>query len=305
MILYVLKQNKNSKSAAYGKFFAYPVIEETIDLDALAEHMSNHNTPYSKGAIKGMLTDMVGCIKELLLEGKNVKIADLAIFSLGIKNNCGAVSEEAFTVSKNIKGVKLRARATGELIAKSLNLEATLKKASATTKSAGNGGTTGGGSTSGSGSNNGAQSGTGSITGGDSQGGNGQSGNGGNTNSGSNSGGSNTGGNSGSQSGTDTGSGEPGNYRLVIYKYGSGTSTVTDDSEQELANDSSVASGSNVNINVVPAAGKVPTAKINGSTNIALTENDGTYTGSFVMPTKGTVLEINSEPSDIDFGDEY
>ena len=38
-----------------------------------------------------MLTDMVGCIKELLLEGKNVKIADLAIFSLGIKNNDGSV----------------------------------------------------------------------------------------------------------------------------------------------------------------------------------------------------------------------
>ena len=304
MILYVLKQNKNSKSAAYGKFFAYPVIEETINLDDLAEHMSNHNTPYSKGAIKGMLTDMVGCIKELLLEGKNVKIADLAIFSLGIKNNGGAVSEEVFTVSKNIKGVKLRARATGELIAKSLNLEATLKKASATTKSAGNGGTTGGGSTSGSGSQNGSQSGTGSITGGDSQGGSGQSGNGGNTNSGSNSGGSNSGGNSGSQSGSDTGSGTPGNYRLVIYKYGSGTSTVTDDSEQELANDSSVASGSNVNISVVPAEGKVPTAKVNGN-SITLTENDGTYTGSFVMPTKGTVLEINSEPSDIDWGDDH
>lgn len=303
MILYVLKQNKNSKSAAYGKFFAYPVIEETINLDALAEHMSNHNTPYSKGAIKGMLTDMVGCIKELLLEGKNVKIADLAIFSLGIKNNGGAVSEEAFTVSKNIKGVKLRARATGELIAKSLNLEATLKKASATTKTTGNGGTTGGGSTSGSGSNNGSQSGTGSITGGDSQSGSGQSGNGGNTNSGSNSGGSNSGGsNSGSQSGSDTGSGEPGNYRLVIYKYGSGTSTVTDDSEQEINNNDNVASGSNVNINVVPAEGKEPLAKVNGI-RIALTENDGTYTGSFVMPTKGTVLEINSEPSEWDFAD--
>ena len=171
MILYVLKQNKNWKSPAFGKWFAFPVIEETIDLDALAEHMSNHNTPYSKGAIKGMLTDMVGCIKELLLEGKNVKIADLAIFSLGIKNNGGVASEEVFSVSKNIKGVKLRARATGELIAKNLNLEATLKKASATTKVAGNGGTTGGGSTSGenasgSGSDSGAQNGT--INGGNS-----------------------------------------------------------------------------------------------------------------------------------------
>ena len=193
MILYVLKQNKNRKSPAFGKWFAFPVIEETIDLDALAEHMSNHNTPYSKGAIKGMLTDMVSCIKELLLEGKNVKIADLAIFSLGIKNNGGAVSEEVFTVSKNIKGVKLRARATGELIAKSLNLEATLKKASATSKTSGNGGSNGGGSTPTGGDSNtgGSQNGgTGSVT---------PSGGGSGSNSGS---GSNTGGNSGN-SGND------------------------------------------------------------------------------------------------------
>ena len=300
MILYVLKQNKNRKSPAFGKWFAFPVIEETIDLDALAEHMSNHNTPYSKGAIKGMLTDMVSCIKELLLEGKNVKIADLAIFSLGIKNNGGAVSEEAFTVSKNIKGVKLRARATGELIAKSLNLEATLKKASATTKVAGNGGTTGGGNNGGSDN----QGGTGSITGGNSgSGSNTGSGTntGGNSGSGSNTGGSNTGGNnSGSQSGE---SGVAGDYRLVIYKYGNGTSTVTDDSEQEINSNDQVHSGSNVNISVVPAGGKEPLAKVNGI-RIALTENDGTYTGSFVMPTKGTVLEINSEPSEWDYADE-
>ena len=164
MILYVLKQNKNRKSPAFGKWFAFPVIEETIDLDALAEHMSSHNTPYSKGAIKGMLTDMVSCIKELLLEGKNVKIADLAIFSLGIKNNGGAVSEDVFTVSKNIKGVKLRARATGELIAKSLNLEATLKKASATTKSTST--TNGGGGTTNGGTTNSTNDGGGSNTGG-------------------------------------------------------------------------------------------------------------------------------------------
>jgi predicted histone-like DNA-binding protein len=137
MILYILRQNKNLNSSSYGMYYAYPVIEETVTLDGLAEHMSNHNTPYSKGAIKGMLADMVSCIKELLLEGKNVKIADLAIFSLGIKNTKGgAESADDFTVTKHIQGVKFRARATGELVAKSLNLEATLKKASATTKKA-------------------------------------------------------------------------------------------------------------------------------------------------------------------------
>lgn len=147
MIFYTLKQNKNSKSTAYGKYFAYPVIHETVTLEGLADHMASHNTPFSKGVIKGMLTDMVACIKELLLEGKNVKIADLAIFSLGIKNKKGGVIKiDDFSVSKNIQGVKLRARATGELIAKSLNLDASLKKASSTTTtptSGGNGGSNG------------------------------------------------------------------------------------------------------------------------------------------------------------------
>ena len=190
MILYVLKQNKNSKSAAFGKWFAYPVIEETVTLDGLAEHMSSHNTPYSKGAIKGMLTDMVSCIKELLLEGKNVKIADLAIFSLGIKNNCGAVSEDVFNVAKNIKGVKLRARATGELITKSLNLEAQLKKASATTKTTAIGGTTG---STGNGSTENGSTGNGSTE-------NGGTNQGGGTNTGDNTGG---GGNDGDESGDE------------------------------------------------------------------------------------------------------
>ncbi len=130
MIKYILKQCKIDSSPIYGKWFAYPVIEETLDLDGLAKHMSQHNTPYSVGVIRGVFTDMVRCIKEQLLEGKNVKIGDLAIFSVGIRNSKGgAVTEDEFTVSKNIQGVKLRARATGELSNKVLNLEATLKKA--------------------------------------------------------------------------------------------------------------------------------------------------------------------------------
>lgn len=129
MVRYILQQIKITSSKAFGKWFAKNVVEETIDLDGLSEHMSNHNSPYSKGVIKGLLTDMIQCIKELLLEGKNVKIDDLAIFSLGIKNKAAANSEEDFSISKNIEGVKLKARATGELMSKSLNLDATLKKA--------------------------------------------------------------------------------------------------------------------------------------------------------------------------------
>lgn len=134
MVKYNLKQNKNEDSKVYGKWFAYPLIEETLDLDDLSKHIASHNSPYSEGVIHGVLKDMVKCIKEQLLEGKNVKIDDLAIFSVGIKNaKGGATSEDEFNVSKNISGVKLRARATGVLSNKSLNLEATLKKATAIT----------------------------------------------------------------------------------------------------------------------------------------------------------------------------
>ena len=146
MIRYVLKQNKNEDANIFGKWFAYPVIEETLNIDALSEHMSNHNSPFSKGVIKGLLTDMVNCIKEQLLEGKNVKIDDLAIFSIGIKNTKGgADDEEDFSVSKNISSVKLRARATGDLTSKSLNLVATLRKTTTLTagQTTGAGGETG------------------------------------------------------------------------------------------------------------------------------------------------------------------
>ena len=132
MILYNLKKNKNKKMPnAYGKYYAYPVVTQTIGMDGLATHMSGHNTPFSPGAIKGMLTDMVICVRELALQGIAVKIDNLAIFSIGIKNKLGADTEKDFSISKNIEGVKLRARATGELMSDKLNLDATLKKATA------------------------------------------------------------------------------------------------------------------------------------------------------------------------------
>ena len=132
MIQYVLKKNINEKMPnAYGKYFAYPVITETYDIDKLVDHMASHNTPFSRGAIKGMITDMVACIRELVLQGIAVKIADLAILSIGIKNKAGAATEKEFTIAKNIEGLKMRARGTGDFSCLNLSLDGTLKKATA------------------------------------------------------------------------------------------------------------------------------------------------------------------------------
>ena len=130
MILFKLSKNKNPKiKEAYGKYYARPVVTQTVDLNGLAEHMTEHNTGFSPGATKGLLTDMVKCIKELVLQGLAVKIDDLAIFSIGLKTKKGADSEDDFSAAKNIEGVRLRARATGNLTSSKLDIQASLKNA--------------------------------------------------------------------------------------------------------------------------------------------------------------------------------
>jgi predicted histone-like DNA-binding protein len=261
-VFYRKYQNKNPHGSSYGKWFARAVtIGKTVNVDELARHMSEHNTPYSKGAIKGVLTDMIGCIRELMLEGKAVKLDGLAIFSAGIKTKKkGAPTSEDFSTTKHIDSVYMRARATGEFT------RAELTKAGNVTELPKN------------------------FTDyheEDEDESQNQSGGSGSQNSGSQSGGSQSGsGDSGSQSQQST-------YGLTITRSGSGTSTVKDDSEQAINSGDSVASGSNVNIEIVPAEGQVPTATINGN-SIELTENDGTYTGSFQMPAQASELVLNS-----------
>ena len=82
MIRYKKYQFTGENHPLKGLWYARPVIEETFDTEMLAKHMANHNTPYSAGLIKGVLTDMIACTKELILDGKNVKLDDLAIFSV-------------------------------------------------------------------------------------------------------------------------------------------------------------------------------------------------------------------------------
>ncbi len=123
MIRYKLYQNNNANSVQYKKWYARAVCEETIDTERLARHMSEHNSPYSAGMIHGVLKDMIACTKELVLDGKNVKLDDLAIFSAGLTTTPAATAAD-FKPSSNIKSVKLRARATGTLRSAVLTREA-------------------------------------------------------------------------------------------------------------------------------------------------------------------------------------
>lgn len=98
--------------------------------------------------------------------------------------------------------------------------------------------------------------------------------------------------------------GQPGDYRLVIYKYGDGTAAVTDEGGNTIENNAQVASGSTINLSVVSVDNKRPCIRINGTIQYIVNENNGAWTGSFQMPTKGTVLEILTDPDDDDFADQ-
>ena len=113
----------NSSAGLKDKYYARAFHDETIGLEELAEHMSNHNTPYSKGTIHGVLKDMVACVRELLLDSKKVKLDDLAIFSLGLTSR-PADSPADFTPSGNIVKAYINAIGTGEISKKQLDVTA-------------------------------------------------------------------------------------------------------------------------------------------------------------------------------------
>ena len=290
-VFYRKYQNKNRQSVAYGKWFARAVtIGKTINIDELAKHMSEHNTPYSKGAIKGVLTDMIGCVRELMLEGKAVKLEGLAIFSAGIKTKKnGAPTSADFSTTKHIDSVYMRARATGEFTRQELTKAGNVTELPKNFTDYHEEDDEPQNPSGGSGSQNGGGSDSGSTSGGSQSG-----------NSGSGSG-SNTGGSTG---GNTSGDGQQTTYNLTIARSGSGTSTVTDDSENVITGQRRFAPGTNLNIEIVPAEGQIPTARLNYNP-IELTENDGTYVGSFQMPAQGSVLELNSGSNGSSGDDDY
>ena len=335
-----LRKNTVPDSDMFGRYYPEAESKETLSTKGFAKHVSDHGgTLVSYELMQMVLAGIVKCLKEYMSQGQPVKLDGLGTFRPTVTSVTGGAAsiEEALQkgVNNMVAGVNfvfIPENAQGEEITSkkfkdqcSLQfayLVETIKKViggkeksytlrtplsawgivqSEDEGTGEEGGTSQNGGTSGSGSSQ-----SGSNTGGSQNSGsgtqNGGSTNGGSTNSGSNSGsgtntGGSTGGNSGSQSGTE------GDYRLVIYKYGNGTSTVTDDSEQEINSNDNVHSGSNVNISVMPVEGKEPIAKVNGN-RITLTDNDGVYTGSFQMPTKGTVLEILTEPDEWDYADQ-
>ena len=292
-----LRQNKNSSSNGYGKWYPEADSKEPLALKGFCRHMTEHGKLADYQMVVLVVQQVVECMKELICQGQPVKLEGLGTFSPSVESKKGGANSVAKAMEvglesliegvhiiftpENSKGEKLTSRSlkddcifTAGYVVESIKTTVEGKEKRFQNKtpisfvlSPANGGTTpsGGGSEQGSGTGNGGNSGSQS-------------------------------GNSGSDQNQAT------SFALSITKSGSGTSTVKNDSEETINSGDSLESGANVYIAGTPAEGQIPTATLNGS-NVSLTENDGEYVGTFQMPAQASTLVINSG-SDAEEGDQ-
>ncbi len=96
------KKAEITETKAYGE----AQTDEILDLDTFCKHIAEHHSPFSKGTIKGVLSDAVGCLREQLLAGNKVKLGDLGDFHVELATK-GAKTTEEFNTSY-IENVNVR-----------------------------------------------------------------------------------------------------------------------------------------------------------------------------------------------------
>ena len=118
-------KNKIQGHKNFGKVYARAKNDDPIDIEGLAKHIQSHGSPYTKDVILGVLSKIASCVRELVLNGTPVKIADLCIFTPAV-TTCPANDAEHFTLTRatragdgtysggNVVSVRMLCRATGD-----------------------------------------------------------------------------------------------------------------------------------------------------------------------------------------------
>ena len=185
----IIRTPQTGENAGKKLWYATAVSDREMSFEDFVTHISEHNSPYSRGTIHGVLMDTLDCLKHLILDGKSVRFSDLGLFSIGMTSR-GEVSKEKVTAA-SVQGVHLIVRNTktwsNAELKKLTKIVAYDEYTSGVDGGGGTGNTPGGGGTS-QGTGGGTSQGTGGETnkdnGGTSQGGGDTSQGGGGTDSG-------------------------------------------------------------------------------------------------------------------------
>ena len=128
-------KDKRQCTVNFGKVYARAKNNDPIDIAGLAKHIAKHGTVYTEDVILGVLNKIASCVKELVLDGTPVKIADLCIFTPAV-STVPADDVEAFTLAKRVKddpestgnvtAVRMLCRTTGAATRKMMTQDAKL-----------------------------------------------------------------------------------------------------------------------------------------------------------------------------------
>ena len=163
----VKRTPQTSENAGKELWYATVVTDREMNFEEFVDHISSHNSPYSRGTVHGVMMDMLDCLKELILDGKSVRLGDLGLFSIGMSSR-GEVSRDKVT-SASVEGIHLLVKNTKNWSNSELKKLCKITAYDARGGEETDGGTTGGG-TNGGGSGN-TQGGGGTSGGNTSQGG--------------------------------------------------------------------------------------------------------------------------------------
>ena len=82
-----LRQNKNSYTSAYGKYYAEVDTKEPLNLKGFAKHISDHGKLVTFDLAQLVLVNIVSCLKELITQGQPVKLDGFGTFTPYVEND--------------------------------------------------------------------------------------------------------------------------------------------------------------------------------------------------------------------------
>ena len=105
-----LKQNKNTSSAGYGKYYPEVARQKTLTTRGFAEHMISHGSKYQLEDIVAILRMFSTCLPELLAMGIGVKFDGLGIFLPYAESKKGIMKSEmaGITPQEIVKAIHIR-----------------------------------------------------------------------------------------------------------------------------------------------------------------------------------------------------
>ena len=106
----VKRTPQTGENAGQELWYATVVTDREMNFEEFVDHISSHNSPYSRGTVHGVMMDMLDCLKELILDGKSVRLGDLGLFSIGMSSH-GEVSRDKVSAA-SVEGIHLLVKNT-------------------------------------------------------------------------------------------------------------------------------------------------------------------------------------------------